>query len=113
MSVMIKKSRRADGAYLLTAVIWTLVGWSLGMLTDCAPHAPTPIPADVEACPAACAVLIKTPCPEGQPSPGGVPCAAWCADYHRAGYMRPWAGCVAVTTPGDVDGIRACGVSCE
>ena len=109
MSVMIKKSRRADGAYLLT---WTTVGCALGgLLTDCAPHVPTPIPADVEACPAACAVLAKTPCPEGQPSPGGVPCDDWCVDYHRAGYMRPWAGCVAVSA--GVESIRACGVGCE
>jgi len=81
------------------------------LLASCNPEVPTPLPADVGACDDACVVLVKTACAEGQPSPGGVPCLDWCADYHRPGYMRPWAGCVAVAT--DVDGIRACGVECK
>ncbi len=91
----------------------TRYGYILAVLASCAPRVPTPIPADVAACPAACAVLSEARCPEGKPSPGGIPCPQWCADYHQAGYMRPWAGCVAVVQAGDVEGVRACNVRCD
>lgn len=81
------------------------------VLASCNPEVPTPLPADVGACDDACAVLAEHACQEAQPSPGGVHCQEWCADYHRPGYMRPWAGCVALAA--DVDGIRACGVGCK
>lgn len=80
-------------------------------LVACNPLVPTPLSDDVEACPAACDVLADHACPEAQPSPGGIPCPQWCADYHAAGYLKPWASCVAVT--GSVDAIRACGVECK
>ena len=68
-------------------------------------------PDSVDACDAACAVMAQHSCPEAQPSPGGVACALWCAEYHNAGYMRPWSVCVAAAK--DVQAVRACGVGCD
>ena len=78
------------------------------LLASCNPLVPTPLSDDVEACPAACAVLLEHDCPEARPSPGGIPCPRWCADYHQAGYLRPWAGCVAASD--SLEAIQTCGV---
>jgi hypothetical protein len=91
----------------MTRYIYALLS---AVALSCTPHVQTPISGDVEACPSACVVLAVVSCPEAQPSPGGVLCPDWCTDYHAAGYMRPWAACVAGAR--DAADVRACGVRC-
>lgn len=59
-----------------------------------------------EGCARACDVLRASACPEGSPSPGGVPCLAVC---QNAPALLPVA-CVAAASSRDA--VVACGVRC-
>lgn len=74
------------------------------------PSTPAPTPG-VSACAAFCDVAASLDCPEGEPSPGGVPCVDWCENYHARGYLKPFSECGAAST--NVEQIRACGVVCD
>lgn len=72
---------------------------------------PTPdVPKSEPSCAGACTQLDRLACPEGETTDAGVTCQQWCERYHAAGFMRPFAECVAAST--DVEAVRACNVRC-
>ena len=79
------------------------------LFTAC-PSAPV-IPHQVDSCAPFCEAAQALECPEGEPSPGGVPCVQWCENYHARGYLKPFSECGAAATT--VQQMRACGVRCE
>jgi hypothetical protein len=67
-------------------------------------------PHDPSACPAACAAYVRFGCPEGETSPGGITCLAFCKTLESDEYMPTYAACASRATT--LEALHHCNVRC-